>query len=592
MSRADRNHLDNIFCVGMKPPDTSMSDCLPIFVQDIKKLQHGFFLTIEGKLYFIVGGLGIVKADMPAAQALAGCLHQNAGEPCRMCRVTKGTDLGDPAFDARMHTRTVWQADAVRAACLAGEKDAHADTGLSVLPSALEDRTLVFDRFAQIPPEPLHAELLGISLLALSLLMNMLTHKWLGFLSKNLQRIKTPWPELPALKLSKRQRAKLNAEQVCRVLQLLPFVLTSPRASDGRVEDWLKPTFFTKKALVDLEARVGRTSFIPLLRQAFVALAQSNALVFAEERPAGAEFLEELQTAVNATRTTMRHVFGSTFDRPNAHTTAAHVADSADRFGVPKNWDVRTLETKHAPFKRFISNTNNQVVERQMMMWANIKQAAVYLARGGKPTNDLITDQVWEHMQSDPVFAQLLDRTTTTDPHGSAETADLSDAVTVVGEQQSQGYNEWKLKWGKKDKRSTPLSAHDRKQLCAAADADSDIRYFQGVTTVNGSHHSAKVSVNDAWEVSLSAAQGPKGPRAGIGIAQVQHVMSYHGQAFVNVRWLGKATAQPQQLTGCHAYQLKVSDKYTTILPINMLHRRTHLVQHGLSLLLNKYFIK
>jgi hypothetical protein len=62
MSRAKRNKPENIFCVGMKPPHTKMDECLPVFVLDIVRLQKGYNLEIEGKWYFVIGALGIVKA--------------------------------------------------------------------------------------------------------------------------------------------------------------------------------------------------------------------------------------------------------------------------------------------------------------------------------------------------------------------------------------------------------------------------------------------------------------------------------------------------------------------------------------------------
>lgn len=62
MCRAERNKLDNIWCVGMKPPHTDMNECLTVFIADIKKLQYGFYATIRGERVYIIGALGIVKA--------------------------------------------------------------------------------------------------------------------------------------------------------------------------------------------------------------------------------------------------------------------------------------------------------------------------------------------------------------------------------------------------------------------------------------------------------------------------------------------------------------------------------------------------
>jgi hypothetical protein len=63
LSREERNKLENIWCVGMKPPNTSEEECLDFFVQDKKKLQRGFYVQLQNdKLVFVIGGLGIVKA--------------------------------------------------------------------------------------------------------------------------------------------------------------------------------------------------------------------------------------------------------------------------------------------------------------------------------------------------------------------------------------------------------------------------------------------------------------------------------------------------------------------------------------------------
>ena len=62
MSRAERNKSENIWCVGMKPPHTSMNKCLSVFVANIKTLQGGIYITVKDELIFVIGGLGIVKA--------------------------------------------------------------------------------------------------------------------------------------------------------------------------------------------------------------------------------------------------------------------------------------------------------------------------------------------------------------------------------------------------------------------------------------------------------------------------------------------------------------------------------------------------
>ena len=62
--------------------------------------------TVAGEQIFVIGGIWLVKADMP--QALAGCQHRLATKPssCRMCLVTYGSDLADASFDSSLQSRS------------------------------------------------------------------------------------------------------------------------------------------------------------------------------------------------------------------------------------------------------------------------------------------------------------------------------------------------------------------------------------------------------------------------------------------------------------------------------------------------------
>lgn len=278
----------------------------------------------------------------------------------------------------------------------------------------------MFDPTRQIPPEPLHAELIGISLLAVSKLVLMLTDKWRVTLSANLRMLhKTAWPNLPfqSLVLSSRQPVKLNAEEVCRVVQLLPFALTWP--TNDRIGDWLQPTMFSASAATEIEHRCG-TDYCARIRKAFLALATSNASVFAAQRETGSASLRALQTDIDTARQALQNMLGADMNRPNNHTTRAHLVDAVDMFGVAKNFDCRTLETKHAPFRHFLHRSSSHKVETQMMEWANMRQALTLLAQGqfSAEQSHRIPGEVLALVQKDPVFAQLLERVASTDPHG------------------------------------------------------------------------------------------------------------------------------------------------------------------------------
>ncbi len=97
--------------------------------------------------------------------------------------------------------------------------------------------------------------------MAVSKLALMLTNNWLSSLSAHLGLLyNAAWVgnKLPPLTLSRRQRVKLNAEEVCRVVQLLPFALTWP--GHDRIGDWLERPMFTSAADSEMMDRCGSSA--------------------------------------------------------------------------------------------------------------------------------------------------------------------------------------------------------------------------------------------------------------------------------------------------------------------------------------------
>ena len=336
-------------------------------------------------------------------------------------------------------------------------------------------------------------------------------------------------------------------------------------------------------AVTDFEDR-GINYFIPLLRNTFILLADSIKVVFADERLNDAASLEQLQAAVIAARTALRDVFGETFDRPNTHTSSAHLADGADRYAVPKNFDVRTLETNHAGFRRFIARSSNIVVERQMMEWENMKQALHFLANGGDPAAALVPDHILKLLREDPVFQKLLGRAPASNPHGGRETDRTRSHVTWIGSPIDGTVTTSEQAW--------ILPTH-----LASARMELQVHEFSGVEIPSRPDHLAKICKGDAWECVSSAGstadlQMPSGPRRGVGIAVVDSIIrDEKDQPWVRVVWFGKKGGL-QTTVQCQPYEEKTSARYTRILPVTSLQRRAHFVQHGVHLLLNRFFIK
>jgi hypothetical protein len=454
------------------------------------------------------------------------------------------------------------------------------DEGLAVAPSPLEE--CIFDTMTQIPPDPLHAELLGIGLLSISELTKSLTGKTLQELNRNLAILwaSAPWKEkCPVLALSQRGKVKLNAEQVARVLQLLPFALSWP--DNGRVGQWLNVKSFTKVAHADFQTRLGER-FYPKILTAFISLAVSNTFVFCEERVNKPSWLNLLQNSIITARKQLREVFGPTMQRPNFHTTLAHGSAGADSFAIPKNFDVRTLETYHGLFRRFIANSSNHVVERQMMEYENIRRATTKLAFYSPQPLGHITERfepnLLQELSSDPIFHQLASLTKKSDPHGGDPTI---TAPTI--------------KWNtNKELKSESLSP-DELNLMRKNRQRNEYKAFTTVTMPNRRTRLAVISKDDVWECTppTSMTKVPLGPEAKVSLVQIQCIWKIQKEVWVAVKWYNrKSFGQIQTTTTCPIYYGPSSPRTShSVIPVANLLRRVHLVQHGVCLLFNKFLL-
>jgi hypothetical protein len=525
---------------------------------------------------------------MPQAQALAGCMSQRCGRPCRMCNITYSDDLGDMNFDEQACIRTKWEIQDYRTK-FETDNTALEDTGLNKESSALSDPGLSFDETTGIPPEPLHSELAGISKLIVSTLLGSLTGKWINNLGLLLARMKTPWKyKLPDPALSQQGNVKMNAEQVCKFVSILPFLLSSPDTQgDGRPREWLRVTMFTEAARQEFTSRLGE-GFCACIRKAIQSLAESNALVFTEERLNDSSSLLKLEKTIRDTRRVLTKVFGTQLlARPNTH-TGVHLPYAADLFAVLKNCDVRTYETKHAPFKRIIAHTNKKGVEVQMMIFSNTKQALRFLAAGGEPRSEsVITDELRQFVRGDVCMAQLLEDASMSSAHSERLQANKLSETGSLQLRNPTG--------------SVTLSLVERAinpTLMQTAITYKGVKFPRSRLMYSRD----EINVGEYWEVDLASSSyseaivAPVGPRSGFAIALVNSILVNAvidvPTVWVRVSWLAKTSNVPQELTGCHTYELRSASRFSPLISVHNLARPVHIVEQGLKCLLNPYFIK
>ncbi|GET62267.1 hypothetical protein GLOIN_2v1878998 [Rhizophagus irregularis DAOM 181602=DAOM 197198] len=59
------------------------------FISEMKELEKGKVMTVQGQDTWIIAGLGVVTADLPQGNDMTGVLRHNANKGCRTCKTTK-----------------------------------------------------------------------------------------------------------------------------------------------------------------------------------------------------------------------------------------------------------------------------------------------------------------------------------------------------------------------------------------------------------------------------------------------------------------------------------------------------------------------
>ncbi|RIB10082.1 hypothetical protein C2G38_216679 [Gigaspora rosea] len=99
-----RKHLRDYFVIKFVPFGGNIQDFIKPFLEEIKKLEQGFVLHLNGIDYWITGGLGIITANLLQGSDISGILCHNEYQGCRTYKVTKDK-LTSFSFDIYYHGR-------------------------------------------------------------------------------------------------------------------------------------------------------------------------------------------------------------------------------------------------------------------------------------------------------------------------------------------------------------------------------------------------------------------------------------------------------------------------------------------------------
>ena len=106
MSFDMRQHLRNHFVLGFVPFGSHFEEFIHPFIRDMKLLEKGVLMNVQGIDCWIVAGLGCVTADLPQGNDLTGVKRHGAIKGCRTCLAAKenATDITlDIASISRYH---------------------------------------------------------------------------------------------------------------------------------------------------------------------------------------------------------------------------------------------------------------------------------------------------------------------------------------------------------------------------------------------------------------------------------------------------------------------------------------------------------
>lgn len=154
-----RKLLKNHFVIGFVPFGATFSEFIQPFLCDVKKLEKGIEMKINGEEYLITGGLGVVTADLPQGNDLCGVKRHGANHGCRNCFVTR-EELSDKKYDYIQNARYLTQIKKLRQKYnllenLSEKKIFATKYGLSIETSPLS--SLQYNAFIQTPQDPYHA---------------------------------------------------------------------------------------------------------------------------------------------------------------------------------------------------------------------------------------------------------------------------------------------------------------------------------------------------------------------------------------------------------------------------------------------------
>ncbi|RGB28985.1 hypothetical protein C1646_796184 [Rhizophagus diaphanus] len=174
-----RKLLKNHFVIGFVPFGGKFKDFIRPFLKELKELEKGKIINIQGKDTLVVAGLSLVTADLPQGNDLAGVMRHNAKKGCRFCMIEEHESLkffDDLSKELHYHQLMDCEFENILSSnSLTEQKVLCSELGLKNQKSVLDD--LMFDRLLQTPHDIYHAIAENLSVNS-GLVINRLIQCW------------------------------------------------------------------------------------------------------------------------------------------------------------------------------------------------------------------------------------------------------------------------------------------------------------------------------------------------------------------------------------------------------------------------------
>ncbi|PKC00983.1 hypothetical protein RhiirA5_253760, partial [Rhizophagus irregularis] len=85
----ERMRLKNHFVLGFVPFGGSFDEFIKPFITEMKILEKGKIMNVQGNECVVIASLGDITADLPQGNDLAGVKRHSANRGCRTCNAAK-----------------------------------------------------------------------------------------------------------------------------------------------------------------------------------------------------------------------------------------------------------------------------------------------------------------------------------------------------------------------------------------------------------------------------------------------------------------------------------------------------------------------